>query len=145
MIGDVISRRRRGFLLPLASAIFFALAGVAGAQPVTSNMALIQRLYNLPTPPATIVANPTVGTTASQILLADPAAIEVLVVNLSGGNCAVDVSPQVTLTRGILLQSGGGAVHFDFRQDLTLPTEQFWAICTNASSSLYTVRLDLAP
>lgn len=144
MRGDRNSPGRRG-CLPTALALILALAGVAHAQAVTSNMALIQRLYGLPTAPALHVTNPTVGATASNILLLDPAAIEVTVINLSTNTCEIAPDNLVSTTRGIELASGGGSASIGFRDDLSLPTNEWWAICSGAGSSLLVLRMDLVP
>lgn len=127
--------------LLIAAAILFA-ALPAHAQ-VTTAAELVAKSLGISGDVAIITANPTVGTTAAKVLKLAPARVEVVAINLSTNACYIAPTAAVSSTNGILLAAGGGSVTIEVNDDLTLPTQSWWAVCAAASSQLYTQELDL--
>jgi hypothetical protein len=128
----------------LAAALVFPLSSAVAQQLApTTNQVLLQQLYLLPAVPSSVETNVTVGTSATNVLLADPARVEDVISNTGASNCAVSHSNQVTITNGILLGSAGGSLAEDFRGDLSIPTEELWAVCAAAGGTLHVLTVDL--
>lgn len=128
--------------LALVVAVLLLTAAAARAQTHTG-ADLATRLYGTTGGSATLSSNPTVGTTAAIVAKNAPGRAELLIVNLSTGSCYAAPSATVSSTNGILIAASGGFVLTTVRDDLTLPDQQWWAVCANASSQLYVQEVDL--
>jgi hypothetical protein len=86
-------------------------------------------------------SGPTVGLAASRILLNDPEAISLTIINLGTADVYIKPSNTVLATSGILLTASGGNVSMDVRSDATLPSKEWWAISATAGQELYVLRI----
>jgi hypothetical protein len=65
-----------------------------------------------------------------------------LIMNLGAANVFVAVSSAVSSSFGILLGANGGFVSLNVRDDFTMQTRQWWAVCpTGGPSTIYTLEL----
>lgn len=117
------------------SPVIAAAQGSAPASPLTARD-LVQRLFGLVAPPNIVMSNPTVGTTPVRVLAFDADRFELLVINTSTATCDLLPSPTVSTTNGIVLGAGGGNTIVSVREDLLMPTLEWWAVCSAAGSAL---------
>lgn len=137
----MITNARRYVLLALIVAVLTA-ATMARAQNRTA-LGVVQQLYALGSAPLSVDKDFTVGTTPVMIHPNDPSDVENIVVDLGTSACTVQHSPSVTTSSGYLLSAAGGSYIEDFRADLTLPTEQLWAVCAASGGAIHVTSLDL--
>ncbi len=109
----------------------------------TQTSQIVQQLYLLQNAPLIAETDVTVGTTPTLILNRDGARVEDVVSDTGTSNCAIRHDPGVSITNGILLGAGGGTLAEDFRGDLTIPTEQMWAVCGAAAGTIHLLSMDL--
>ena len=65
-----------------------------------------------------------------------------LLMNLGSANSFVAISSAVSATFGVLLGANGGFIAMNVRDDFTLQTRQWWAVCpAGGPSTLYTLEL----
>lgn len=119
------------------------LAAAAAFAQTHTGADLATRLYGTAGGAAILTSNPTVGTSAAKIAKGSPGRAELVILNLSTGACYVSPASTVSSTNGILLAASGGQLITTVRDDLTLPDDSWWAVCTNSSSQLYVLEVDL--
>ena len=131
--------------ISIALVAFLLVATSAFSQNAapTTNLDVLHQLYLLPQAPLIVETDVTVGTTATLILNRDGARVEDVVSDTGTSNCAIRHDPQVTITNGILLGSGGGTLAEDFRGDLSIPTQQMWAVCASSGGTLHVLSMGL--
>ncbi|MDZ7380065.1 MAG: hypothetical protein ONB06_12060 [candidate division KSB1 bacterium] len=91
------------------------------------------------------IVNPvtdTVGTTVTQIALANPDRLALLIVNLSPYTVYVGFDRQVSETRGIMLGSGGSSVGFYVDEDLELVCGEVFAVSPDGEASIYMLEME---
>lgn len=83
----------------------------------------------------------TVGVT--QVALADADGERVALVFVNNGTDAVfiDVTPQVSTTRGIRMGAAGGLAAFDLWEDVLLPTEPWFGISATAGQTVFVLEV----
>ena len=86
-------------------------------------------------------ATVSVGTSAVEIAGGDGGRVVLVLVNLSANAIYVAPTPQVGASHGIYLGGNGGALTLGVRDDLILPSLQWYALANQAASSLYVVRV----
>lgn len=128
--------------VPLVAALFLCLPAPAAAQ-TTTTYGLVQKYYGLQTPPVTTDSDVSVGTTAKELTKNDGARIEDIFFNLGSSNCYISHSNQVSTSSGYALLAGGGGIVESWRDDLTLPTEAMWAVCSSGTNDIHITELDL--
>src|SRR5487761_1817633 len=133
----------RRALIALVAVLLVATSAFAQNSAPTTNLDVLHQLYLLPQAPLIVETDVTVGTTATLILNRDAARVEDVVSDTGTSNCAVRHDPAVIITNGILLGSGGGSLSEDFRGDLSIPTQQMWAVCAAAGGTLHVLSMDL--
>lgn len=129
----------RRSLLALA---LLLVAGAAHAQTVTVSDYL-NKLFQIANPATPVQSNVTVGTSAVNLKLLDPARFQLCIINLSANACVAKPANDVTTTSGFQLVASGGFICVNARDDLSLPTYEWWAVCAAAGSSLYVIGQDL--
>ena len=70
----------------------------------------------------------------------DPDALALTFINVSANTVYVTPDNSVSVTRGIVLNSGGGAVSLNVRDDLTLPGYEWYAISSAGTADVYFIR-----
>ena len=71
----------------------------------------------------------------------DPERVNLTFVNLGAQQIAVGLSPDVSLTKGILLNAGGGLFNANVLDDATLPSREWFAVSPGGASVLYKLLL----
>ena len=82
-----------------------------------------------------------VGTAATPVVLADPERMSVGFSNVGTTDIYMQPKSAVGLANGILLLAGGGSLTLNVRDDLTLPTLEWWAYSTAAGGAIYAVSI----
>ena len=83
----------------------------------------------------------TITGSVSQILLNDPTALSLLLVNISGDSIFVGNNAQVSLNQGIELVPAGGYMKLARWEDYDYVGAPFWAISSGVSSPLQIVKV----
>jgi len=83
----------------------------------------------------------TLGTTAQRILKQNPNRFGFTVINLSSNTIYINTDSTVSSTNGIRIASTGGSVFFEWRLDGELPSREWFAIASGASSNLWVLTL----
>ena len=81
----------------------------------------------------------TVGVAAVQIVAHDPERVSLLIANHGAADIRIAPSEQVTVTRGIRLGAGGGAMSINVEEDGHLPSLQWWGISAGAGNAVYSL------
>lgn len=81
----------------------------------------------------------TVDTTRSVVAQRDPERVSITFVNLSADAIYVVPGPDVTTTHGIRLDSLGGFLSLNVREDMILPSDEWTAVAAVAGSSLLVI------
>lgn len=90
----------------------------------------------------------TVGTAPTRILQNNPERMSLGIVNIGSSDVYISPNSNVSNAKGIVLLAGGGSFTCNVRDDLTLPTLEWWCVSTAAGGQVYTVdihRFGLAP
>ena len=82
-----------------------------------------------------------VGVTPTEVAGGDGDRGALLMLNLSAATIYVAPNTLVAATRGIFLGANGGSLALVLRDDLVLPTLQWWALAAAAASDLYVLRV----
>lgn len=82
-------------------------------------------------------SNPSVGVTAVELVNNDPERVHLTIVNLSINTLVVAPFRDVTLTNGIVLAPSGGNITLNVREDLILPSLNWYAIAGGAASNVF--------
>lgn len=82
-----------------------------------------------------------IGTTSAQILRQNPNRFAFTVINLSSNTVYINTTSTVSATNGIRVSAGGGSAFFEWRLDGELPSREWYAIATGASSSIWVLTL----
>lgn len=83
----------------------------------------------------------TVSQTPAQILPPDPTRLAFTFINLSVNAIHVGMREQVAATQGIFVQPSGGSLVMNWRDDLILPTREYFAIASGADSAIYLIEV----
>lgn len=81
-----------------------------------------------------------VGAAAVRIVVNDPEAVALTLINTGSDNIYVAPNNQVSATFGVVLLPGG-SVSVTVRDDATLPTREWWALGASAGQTLHYIRL----
>lgn len=119
-----------------AVALLIATAAPLHAQ-VTTDADFIQHLYGLSSNVTVRTSSPSVGTTPTLVGKNAPARFAFFVVNLSANSCYGSITPTVSATNGFLIVASGGLIGTNAKDDLLLPTSEWWIVCAAPSSQLY--------
>jgi hypothetical protein len=83
-----------------------------------------------------------IGSSYSQVLLANPDRLASLVMNLGAYNVYVGFDRDVSSTKGILLVANGGLLSLVVDDDLELVTYPVYAVCPGGTSRVYVVETE---
>lgn len=86
-------------------------------------------------------ANPTVGTSAEELLGGDPERVQVIVVNLSANIVYLGFRSDTSSSKGIRLNANGGSLSMAVDDDGILTTRQLFALASGAGSQLYVLSM----
>ncbi len=78
-----------------------------------------------------------VAITVTQVLPLNPRRAAFTLVNLGNNYITIAMDNTVSLTKGIYLVPNGGFVHYNWKDDLELPTLDFYAIADTAPSDIF--------
>ena len=81
--------------------------------------------------------NEVIGVQAVRLVNNDPERVHLTIVNTSLNTVMVAPSPDVTLQNGIFLSGGGGSVTLNMREDLILPSLEWYAVANVAGSPVF--------
>lgn len=73
--------------------------------------------------------NPTISTTPSVVVPNNPDRVALVVLNIGAGTVFMSLSNTPSANAGIFLGANGGAVTMNVRDDGTLPSRQWSAVC----------------
>lgn len=82
-----------------------------------------------------------VATAATKIVDNNPDALALVMINLGANTVYVAPNNKPSSTAGIRLDANGGNVSMIVRNDLTLPSRQWYGIADTAASDVYYVRV----
>ena len=82
-----------------------------------------------------------IGTTATQIMRQNPNRFAFTVINLSTNTLYINTRSTVSSTDGIRVSASGGSAFFEWRLDGELPSREWFAIATGASSAIWVLTL----
>lgn len=80
---------------------------------------------------------PTVGTTAVEIVGHDSERVSLFIANHGAADVYISPTNQVSVTRGIRLGAGGGAMSVNVEDDANLPSLSWWGISASAGNAVY--------
>lgn len=121
----------------LAAVVLLLTTAALSHAQVSTDSDFITHMYGLTSTNTQRPTNPTVGTTATRLFANAPARFSLLCCNLSTNLCYANTVATVSATNGFLLSTGGGCFQTDAKDDLLLPTNEWWFVCAGASSQLY--------
>ena len=121
----------------LAAAVLLLTAAAPVHAQVTDDAAFINHLYGLAGNVTVRPSAPTVGTTATLVAKFAPARFALLICNESANQCELSPNPLVTTTYGFVLVASGGCLQTNVKDDLLLPAQEWWSLCSASSSQLY--------
>jgi len=98
---------------------------------------LLQNLYGIKTFPQINKTVSQVGSSAVQIMSANPNRVSFLVVNLSTNNLFISPQNDVSSTKGIYIAPSGGSITIQWDRDFELVSQPFFAIAAGAASDVY--------
>jgi len=78
-----------------------------------------------------------VGVTPVQVLTRNPNRIMYLLINISPNTVYMLFSGEVSPTKGILLDAGGGRVASWVKEDAVATGEEIWVVADGANSNIY--------
>ena len=81
-----------------------------------------------------------VGTGITPLVGNDPDALALTIINVGANTVYVTPDNSAGTSRGIVLNSGGGAVSLIVRDDLTLPGYEWYGVTGTGSSDVYYIR-----
>jgi len=84
---------------------------------------------------------PTIGTSAVELLGADPERVFYIIVNLSPNDMHVSFRADVSATNGILIIAQGGSMEVDVESDGNLSALQLFGVAAAAASQLFILEL----
>lgn len=104
---------------------------------------VISQLYGVRTYSNKNPLTDTVTNSITQLVNNNPSRLQVTIINLSSDTIYLlnDFNP--SSTNGWILNPNGGFIAFMFRDDLTLPTEAFYAISSGTSSKVLVQELNI--
>lgn len=83
-----------------------------------------------------------VGTAIAASIQGNGERVGILMINQSPFDMYVSLTSAVSTSQGILLGANGGLLSFTVRDDFTLPTRQWFAVCPGANGqSLYVLEI----
>lgn len=127
----------------LAVALFSCAPLPAVADGPINEGTLLKQLYGLTNAPNCFQTTLTVTNQASRMRPNSAARITLDFFNPGSQLVYLWFDPTVSTTKGINLISAGGHVGFNFREDATLPTFEFWAISAGLSTTIYASECDV--
>ena len=103
--------------------------------------AIIDNLYGTNTSHR-LGSTASVGTTATEIVVASPRRLSLIVQNLHASNTLyiLPASEGVTSTKGIRIAAGGFR-SFTLREDFILPSLSWWAVASASSTTLFVLEV----
>lgn len=127
----------RRLLLTLAVVVLAGAttAPIARAQ-VDSDAAFLRMLYQLSASTNGVDSNPSIGTTAVRLVKNAPDRFALMVSNPSSSDCYALPSPLVSTTNGYKIAAAGGILITTVKDDLMLPSREWWAVCAASSTAL---------
>ncbi len=81
----------------------------------------------------------TVGVTAAQIVNHDPERVALVIANHGAADVYVALDQLVSVTRGVRLAAGGGAMSVNVEEDANLPAQEWWGISAGAGNVVYSL------
>ena len=84
-----------------------------------------------------IEAQPTIGVAIGNIVGHDPERVSLVITNHGAADVYVAPNQQVSVTRGIRLAAGGGAMSVNVEEDGNHPTLLWWGISAGAGTVVY--------
>ena len=97
---------------------------------------LINAVYGIRTTTLQNQLTNSVGTTPTKILKRNPCRTSILITNLGTTDIIVNNTPEVSLTRGIPVEAGGGSMVLQFDSDFHMVTDEYYAISSVLNSSI---------
>ena len=84
-------------------------------------------------------SNPSISTSPVVVVPNNPDRVALVMVNLGAGNVFVSLANVPSASAGIFLGASGGSVTLNVRDDMTLPSRQWSAICPAGGPSVLEV------
>lgn len=82
-----------------------------------------------------------VGTSPTKIVDNDPDAVALVIINLGANTVYLRPANNPSSTAGIQINASGGNMSVNVRDDLTLPSRQWYGVADTAASDVYFVRV----
>lgn len=83
-----------------------------------------------------------VATTSTKIVDNNPDCLALTIINLGSNTLILRPGDAPSSTAGVLLVSAGGSVTMNVRDDLTLPTREWYGIGSGGATTAYYVRVN---
>lgn len=90
-----------------------------------------------------ITDNTSIGVTSARIAPKNPTRVALIVMNLSANDVYVRPTRDATTSAGVLLKPNGGSFVTVLDEDLVLPTFDWFAVASGASSTIYVLEVVL--
>lgn len=84
---------------------------------------------------------PNVALTPTLIAPQNGDRVGLVIANLGSSNLIIDISSSVSINQGIQLNSSGGVVSFNLRDDMTLTAHEWWAIQATVAQNCFVLEL----
>lgn len=133
---------RTRIMMAVAAMLMVAATAHCQTPPAPTTVGgLLQLHYGVPN--AVIVHRTvTVGTSPTQITVDDASRFAAVYSDLGTSSCTLAHSPSVSTTYGFPLAIDG-VITEEWRDDMTLPTNSMWAVCSAAGQTVDIVELKL--
>ena len=82
-----------------------------------------------------------VGTSPTKIVDSDPDSLALVIINLSANTVYLRPANNPSSSDGIQINASGGSMSINVRNDLTLPTREWWGVASAAGSDVYYIRV----
>lgn len=106
-------------------------------KPITSIQDMLSERYGVRVTSNEAPAGTTVGVAVGLVLPNNPRRLAFVLVNMSANAIYVSPDADCAATHGIVLVPNGGTLALNYREDLILPSLNWYAIAAGAGSALY--------
>jgi hypothetical protein len=85
--------------------------------------------------------NPTIQTTATMLVAANPDRVGLVIINLGTNDVYMALNNGVSTSNGVKLSAGGGNVSLNVNDDFTLVAREWDAIANGGTSAVYVLEI----
>lgn len=104
---------------------------------------IISKLYGVKTYTITNPANTALTTSSQQVAPADPGCLSLVFVNLGSVDAIIAPNNAPSTTNGVIVPANGGLVAYNFKDDLLLPTYEWFGIGNGGNTTIFVIKVGI--